>query len=100
MDESTYRDYERITLAVESLIAHHPEFNPQESDAYSAEERKAFQEVWLPDWDSVSGTYRDHFDWLYVKHPDLIKIANEALGKFAEIHGVSDLNGLRISAGE
>ncbi|MBI4948352.1 hypothetical protein HY844_02250 [Candidatus Berkelbacteria bacterium] len=80
--------YKAQTLAVESLLEHHPEFDPATDPGFSSEERHVFSEVFQPDWSQYKDDYRQVYDHFINHEPESMRQAQAVLKKFFLAHGV------------
>ncbi|MEK7171171.1 MAG: hypothetical protein AAB774_02605 [Patescibacteria group bacterium] len=80
--------YKAQTLAVESLLDHHPEFDPATNAGFSEHERSVFTDVFQPDWDKFGDDYHQVFEHLLTKEPRKLEEAQTVLQKFFRAHGV------------
>lgn len=96
MNDDLYEAYVKITLAVDSLLEFHPDFAPREDAHFSVSEAAAFEQVFVPDWDSLGKDARQYLEFLIREKPSVLKEANQALARFASLHGAEGLHPLDL----
>ncbi len=88
MNESSYQQYVKVTLALESLLEFHPEFAPRLDSQFAEHEVSAFEEVYQPNWDELGMDAEEYFALLKRGERPVVQEANSVLAKFATLHGV------------
>lgn len=81
--------YKQQTLVVESLLTHHPEFDPAVDRSFSSIEAALFREFFQPKWEEFQDDYRLVFEHFASQRPADLAVAQDVLRKWCVVHGVS-----------
>ncbi len=84
--------YKDQTLAVESLLNHHSEFDPALDPQFTITESEVFAAVFQPDWSKYNDDYRQAYSHLMTNEPGLMDRAQQVFKKFLEAHGIAPVD--------
>lgn len=89
MQEDDVTIYKNQTLAIESLLDHHPEFAIELDSSFTADEAQVFQRVFSPNWEEFEDDYRKAYAFFLGEGSDLLQPARAILKRWCVAHGVN-----------